>query len=412
MPRFLARQLVRASLSALLFATPALLAQDFAAHRLGTWLGTWAASPDGQVVNPGQPSPANTTYREVVHLSTGGSAVRVELTNEFGTRPLTIGAAHIALSAGSGAIQAGSDRALAFNGQPSVIVPPGAPVFSDPVPIAVAPMADLAVSVYLPDQTIAETTCHPEGLSTMFITQGDTTAAETLSDARTIRSWCFVKAVDVQTTVPDAAAIVCLGDSITDGIHSTPDANRRWPDVLARRLQADPDTAHLSVLNEGISGNRLLHDVAGPSALARFDRDVLAQSGARYLILLEGINDIGHTTQPREPGDEVTTEEIIFALQQIVTRAHAHGLKVFGATLTPYAGAHYFSPKGEQMREAVNGWIRTSGVFDGVIDFDRTTRDPANPKVFLPAYDSGDHLHPNDAGYEKMGDSIDLSLFR
>ncbi len=401
------RLFVRIVLVLGIFSVPALFAQEPA-----RWVGTWSASPMGAAVNFGQPSPGNTTYRDIVHISAGGSTLRVELTNEFGTRPLAIGAAHIALSAGMGGIQPGTDHALTFNGQPSVIIPAGAPIFSDPVPLEVAPMANLAVSVYLPDQPIGETTCHQEGMTTTYITQGNNTAAETVTDARTIASWCFVKAVDVSTSDASAAAIICLGDSITDGAHSTPDMNRRWPDVLASRLQADPKLAHLSVLNEGIGGNRLLNDLAGPNALARFDRDVLAQSGAKYVILLEGINDIGHTAMPRVPADAITVQDLILAYTQLVTRAHAHGLKIYGATITPYVGAHYYAPKGEEMREAVNQWIRTSGVFDGVIDFDKAVADPAKANVIAPAYDSGDHLHPDDAGYQKMADSIDLSLFQ
>ena len=400
------RSIVRAALLLSLLWAPALLAQN-----PSRWVGTWAASPMGAPVNFGQPSPANTTYRDLVRISAGGSALRVELTNEFGSRPLTIGAAHIALSAGAGAIQPGSDHALTFNGQPSAIIPPGAPMVSDPIPMQVAALASLDVSVYLPDQSIGETTCHQEGMTTTWITEGDNTAAETVTNARTISSFCFVKAIDVTAANASAAAIVCLGDSITDGAHSTPGTNRRWPDILAARLQADPKTAHLSILTEGIGGNRLLNDIAGPNALARFDRDVLAQSGVKYVILLEGINDIGHTAEPRSPADLITVQQMILAGTQIVAKAHAHGLKIYGATLTPYVGARYASPKGEEMREAWNQWIRTSGVFDGVIDFDQAVQDPANPKVFAAAYDSGDHLHPNDAGYAKMGDSIDLSLF-
>jgi lysophospholipase L1-like esterase len=359
----------------------------------------------------GQPSPANSTYRNVVHISSGGDSLRVELTNEFGSRPLTIGAAHVALSVGLGAFKPATDHVLTFNGQPSVTIPAGAPVFSDPVAMQVAPLSDLAVSVYLADQTIDDMTCHQDARSTTLITEGDNTAAETMTDARAIYSWCFVEGIDVVTRAKDAAAIVTLGDSITDGARSTRDTNRRWPDVLARRLQADPKTARLSVLNEGISGNRLVHDGAGPNALARFDRDVLERSGVKYLIILEGINDIGRTAEPRDPGDPITAQDEIRALGQMVTRAHSHGIKVFGATLTPYVGAGYASPAGEQMREAVNEWIRTSGVFDGVIDFDQATRDPANPTKFAVDVDSGDHLHPGDAGYEKMGSSIDLTIF-
>ena len=371
MHRLFAR-FVQASL--LLFSAPVLVAQQ--APR---WVGAWAASPMGAPVNFGQPSPANTTYRNVVRISAGGATVRVELTNEFGTRPLAIGAAHIAVSAGMGAIQPGSDHALTFNGQTSVIIPPGAPMFSDPIPMQVPALASLAVSVYLPDQSLGETTCHQEGMTTTWITEGNNTTAETATGARTISSFCFVKAVDVTTSDARAAAIVCLGDSITDGAHSTPNTNQRWPDILAARLQADSKTAHFSVLNEGIGGNRLLNDLAGVNALARLDRDVLAQSGVKYVILLEGINDIGHTALPRDPSDVITVPELILAYTQIVAHAHAHGLKIYGATLTPYDGARYSSPKGEEMREAVNQWIRTSGVFDGVIDFDKAVQDPANP---------------------------------
>lgn len=376
------------------------------------WVGTWAASPVNEAVNSGQAEPDNATYRNIVHISMGGNALRVQLTNEFGTAPLTVGAAHIAVSAGNGAIQASTDHALTFNGQTTVTIPAGALVISDPVSMQAAPLSDLAVSVYLPEQHINTMSCHPLGSSTNYILKGDAATAPTAENASQIGSWCFVKGIDVRTDSDKAAAIVTYGDSITDGAHSTPNANRRWPDELAARLQADKKTAHLSVLNEGISGNRVLHDGAGPSALARFDRDVIAQSGVKYLIILEGINDIGRLAHPRDPGDKITTQDLIFGLTQLVTRAHQHGIKVFGATLTPYVGAGYATEAGEQIRQAYNQWIRTSGVFDEVIDFDKTTQDPAKPTMFLPDYDSGDHLHPKDSGYKAMGDSIDLSLFR
>jgi len=397
---------------ALLLASLSAPAQQASMH----WVGSWASSPMGQKVNPGQPSPANSTYRNVLRTSAGGPSLRVQVTNEFGTRALVVGAAHVGLSGENGAIQPGSDHGLTFSGNPTVTIPPGAFVVSDSVAFPVAPLASLAVSVYLPDQRISETTCHEDGHATTFIAVGDATASATLGDARTITSWCFVKGVEVSATDPHAAAIVTLGDSITDGALSARDANRRWPDVLAGRLQADAKTANLSVLNEGISGNRLLRDDAGQAALARFDRDVLAQDGVRYLIILEGINDIGAIARPRDAEDKLTGPELssalTFALTQLATRAHSHGIKVFGATLTPYMGAGYASPEGELAREAVNTWIRTSGIFDGVIDFDKVTRDPANSNVFLPSVDSGDHLHPGDAGYEIMGSSIDPSLFR
>ena len=375
------------------------------------WVGTWAASPVGSAVNEGQPGPGNTTYRNIVQISLGGSAVRVQLTNEFGTQPLTVGAAHVAISAGGGgAIQTNTDHALTFNGKPTVEIPAGAFVLSDPVTMQAAPLSDLAVSVYVPEQHIRNTTCHTFADSTNYVLQGDATAAPTADRSNPIYAWCFVKGIDVKAD-GKAAAIVTFGDSITDGAQGTRDANGRWPDVLAARLQADKKTADLGVLNEGIGGNRVLHDGYGPSALARFDRDVIAQSGVKYLIILEGINDIGRLKDPHEPGDNITADDLIFGLTQLATRAHQHGIKVFGATLTPYLPTGYSSPQGEQVRQAYNQWIRTSGVFDGVIDFDKITQDPANPSTFLPAYDSGDHLHPGDAGYKAMGDAIDLSLF-
>jgi lysophospholipase L1-like esterase len=376
------------------------------------WTGTWASSPMGSTVNSGQPSPTNSTYRNIVRVSLGGATVRVKLTNEFGTRPLTVGAARVAASAGNGTIQAGSDHALTFNGGTSVTIPAGAMAISDPVTMQVEPLSDLAVSVYLPQQWVGDITCHEDGQSTNYIAAGDATAQITLTGARMIESWCFVKGIDVETSAENAAAIVTLGDSITDGAKSSVDTNSRWPDLLAARLHANAKTAHLSILNEGISGNRLLHDRAGPSALARFDRDVLAQSGVKYLVVLEGINDIGGLAHPRDPSDVVTTQDVEFALTQIIARAHEHGIKVFGATLTPYKGAGYFSDAGEKIRQDVNQWIRAGGSFDGVIDFDQTTRDAANPAMFSALADSGDHLHPGDAGYKAMAAAIDLSLFR
>jgi lysophospholipase L1-like esterase len=372
------------------------------------WVGTWAASPLAmQIDDP----VANSTYRSIVHISLGGDTLRVQLTNEFGTTPLNVGAAHIALSAGEGKIQPGSDHALLFNGRPAVMIPAGGMVVSDPVSIQAAPMADVVLSVYLPEQVVATPTCHQLGVSTNYIAPGDATAAPALDNPRPLKSWCFVKGIDVRTSDKNAGAIVTFGDSITDGARSTPDANRRWPDNLFQRLHADKKTASLSIVNEGISGNRLLYDGAGPNALARFDRDVLAQSGVKYLIILEAINDIGRIVKTGDPESTVTAADLIFAYSQMITRAHQHGIKVYGATLTPYKGAGYASPRGEEVRQALNEWIRTPGNFDGFIDFDKATRDSANPTLFSPTADSGDHLHPADAGYKIMSDSIDLKLF-
>jgi lysophospholipase L1-like esterase len=377
------------------------------------WVGTWATSPMA-AKNPegkfGAPGTDGTTLRELVHISIGGPSVRVILTNEFGLDPLTIGAAQIALSSGTSTITAGSSTPLTFGGKPSIIIPPGALIVSDPVPLKVAPASNLAVSLFLPDQPVNQLTLHPFADQTNYLVPGNVVSAPSLDSPQTFFTWDFLKGVDV-TADEKAASIVTFGDSITDGAHSTRDANARWPDVLARRLQADKKTADLGVLNQGIGGNRVLHDTTGPSALARFDRDVLAQAGVKYLVIMESINDIGHATDPTKPYDVVTAEDLIVGLNQLATRAHTHGIKVYGATLTPFVGAKYQSPAGEEMRQAINKWIRTTNQLDGVIDFDKVTTDPANPGAFLPADDSGDHLHPGDAGYKAMGDSIDLKLF-
>ncbi len=377
------------------------------------WVGTWATSPMA-AKNPegkfGAPGTDGTTLREIVHISIGGPSVRVILTNEFGLDPLTVGAAQIALSSGTSAITAGTATPLTFGGSPSVIIPPGALIVSDPVAFKVAPSSNLAVSIFLPDQPVNQLTLHPFADQTNYLAPGNVVGAASFDTPNTFFTWDFLKGIDV-TADDKAASIVTFGDSITDGAHSTRDANARWPDVLAARLQADKKTKDLGVLNQGIGGNRVLHDTTGPSALARFDRDVLAQAGVKYLVIMESINDIGHATDPTKPYDVVTAEELIAGLSQLATRAHTHGIKVFGATLTPFVGAKYQSPAGEEMRQAVNKWIRTTNQFDGVIDFDKVTTDPTHPGMFLPLDDSGDHLHPGDAGYKAMGDSIDLKLF-
>lgn len=371
------------------------------------WVGTWAASPLGQA-NVANLFSSDTTLREVVHVSLAGSTLRIALSNELGTESLRIGGVTIGLSGGSGSVDQ-EITTLTFNGQRDVTIPAGAMVLSDSASFKLPAFADLAVSIFVPGQPIKTLSNHPLALQSNYIAPGNQIASRTLNSAKEIFVWEFLKGVQVMGS-DNSASIVTLGDSITDGAQSTRNANARWPDLLAKRLQANRKTANLSVVNEGISGNRLLHDNAGPSALARFDRDVLSQPNVRYLILLEGINDIGRTAQPREPADPVTTPQLLGALQQIIDRAHAHGIKVYGATLTPYEGAKYASPDGAKMRQAENDFIR-SGKFDGVIDFDKLTRDPAHPNMYLPANDSGDHLHPNDTGYKTMGEGIDLKMF-
>lgn len=379
---------------------------------VGTWVGTWAASPMVGKPRVGQPGPANATYRDIVHTSIGGGAYRIQLTNEFGLLPLKIGAVQAGLSSGNGSVEPGTSHAVLFHGQPNVTIPPGAMVYSDPVRASLPPESNLAISVYLPAQPIRQTTCHFFADTTNYIFQGNGASDPGTQGGVKTGSWCFVKGVDVLPEDPEhSGAVVALGDSITDGVHSTRGANRRWPDVLAARLLANPSTSSIGVLNEGIGGNCILNPCAGQSALRRFNRDVLAQSGVKYLILFESINDICRTTHPPAPRYNITTQDLIYGMEQMVERAHEHGIKVFGATITPYQGDSCYSAHAEQIREELNHWIRTGGAFDGVIDFDKVTRDPDNPKALAPAMHSSDHVHPGDAGYKAMGDSINLNLF-
>jgi lysophospholipase L1-like esterase len=387
------------------------------------WIGTWGASPAPQLSNPAQMLAnkllfSNQTIREIVHTSAGGNTVRVRLSNAYGREPVTIGAAHIALRDKQSAIVSASDRPLTFGGRPSVLIPSDAMVLSDPVQLDVPASGDVAISLFLPKPTTSAG-IHYAAQQTSYIAPGDVTGSTSLSEAGTLTSWVFLTGLDVAAPA-SAATIVAFGDSITDGARSTIDANRRWPNVLADRLATQKGERKFGVLDEGIGGNRLLHDPAvdirfGVNALARFTRDVLAQPGVRYVIVLEGINDIGHPGQSAPPSEAVTAEELIAALKQMIERAHENGIKIFGGTLTPFTGTTipgYFTPEKEQKRKAVNEWIRTSHAFDGVIDFEKAIRDPTNPDRILPAYDGGDRLHPGDAGYKAMGEAIDLLLFQ
>ncbi len=376
------------------------------------WVGTWAASAEGAPASsgPSVKSFDHQTIRQVVRVSMGGDTVRVRFSNEFGHVPLRIGAARIALSAGGARIQPGSSRLLTFGGDSTFTVPAGAPVLSDPVAMHLPALADLAVSLYLPDSTAAST-YHELSVRTSYVSpRGDHTGEVAMPVAAKPVSWFFLSGVSVRAPA-GAAAIVTLGNSITDGYASTVDADARWPNFLAEHLAAAHALDRLSVLDEGISGNRILHDHDGVNALARFDRDVLREPGVRYVIVLEGINDIGFSTFDPFRDQDVSADQIIAGQEQLIERAHELGLTIYGATLTPFEGCGYFTTAGEAKREAVNRWIRTSGAYDGVIDFDRVTRDPAHPTHFLAKYDSGDHLHPNDAGYRAMGEAVDLRLF-
>jgi lysophospholipase L1-like esterase len=379
------------------------------------WVVTWAAAPQPLRTPPPPGSHPdgdlnNRTLRMIVHTSIGGRQVRVQLSNALGAAPLVVGAAHIAIRSTESAVLPNSDRVLLFSGTPSFTIPPGALIVSDPVNLDVLPLSDLSISVYVSGGT-SQPTMHFLGLHTTYISkEGDFTSLPAMADVTTSQSWYWLSSVDVLAPA-SAQAIVAIGDSITDGTRSTLDTNHSWPSILAQRLLSGGAAPSSAVANEGIAGNRILHDSVGPSALARFDRDVLGLSGVTTLIILEGINDIQVATRPANPADPVSTDDVIGGLRQIVERSHLHGISVIGCTLTPYQGAPNYSERGDAMRETVNQWIRTGGAFDAVIDFESAVRDPANPKRFLPAYDGGDHLHPNDAGYKAMADSIDLSLF-
>jgi lysophospholipase L1-like esterase len=335
------------------------------------------------------------------------------LSNTFGTAPLTVGSGHVALREKQSAIMPASDRPLTFSGRPTVTIPAGALVYSDPVDLTIPALADVVVDVYLPGDTNTSSplTMHNAALQTNYVSDtGNGAGIAALPVVATTQSWFLLSRVEV--AAPEAiGAVVAFGDSITDGARSTPDTNSRWPSRLAERLMADSGSAQMGVLNAGIGGNRLLSEgafAAGVNALSRFERDVLDQPGVTHVIVLEGINDIGNARQNPTP----TAQDLIAAHKQFIERAHTRGLKIFGATLTPFEGAAYFTKEGEAKREALNEWIRTSRAYDGVIDFDAATHDPAQPTRYLAQYDSGDHLHPNDAGYQAMANAIDLAWFK
>lgn len=386
------------------------------------WAGTWAASPSPQAATEELQKEKllfdHQTVREIVHISLGGDILRVRLSNAYGKATAQISAAHIAVHGKGSAIVPGSDRVLTFGGRPTVAIPPNAPVLSDPVKLRAPAGGELVVSLYFGEPTTGAG-IHYSAQQTAYIGSGDLTAAASMNDAATTTSWVFLTGVDVEAP-QTAATIVAFGDSITDGARSTVDANDRWPDVLAARLRTRHGGREIGVVDAGIGGNRILHDASdnvafGVNALARFDRDVLSEPGVRYVIVLEGINDIGHAGSSAPESETVSADEIIGGLKQLIARAHEHGLKIFGGTLTPFEGTiypGYYTPEKEVKRKAVNDWIRAGKAFDGVIDFDKAIRDANHPGRMLPAYDGGDHLHPSDAGYKAMGEAIDLSLFR
>ena len=439
-----------------------LTAQNATAARHGVqhWVASWGASQ--QIPEPHNTLPADdltdATMRQIVHLSLGGEQLRVRLSNTFGTSSLHLSAVHIAkpVSPASSSIVPGSDRALTFGGAPDVTIPAGAEYISDPIDYPMAPLSDLAITFY-EEKPPAQETSHPGSRATTYYTHGNLVSAEEMPGAKTIEHWYTISGLDV-TAAPSAFAVVTLGDSITDGRASTTNGNNRWPEVLARSLQSTAKTRNISVVNVGTGGNRLLEDGLGPNALARFDRDVLARAGARYLIVLEGVNDLGTlhgvtapASEPPHPAETRTTPEnamngavdaskesgaaqqrpsafhfpeatpeqhdalvksILGAYAQIVARAHAAGIRVIGTTITPFGGSGYGRVKAnEDDRRKINAWILTPGNFDAVVDFAKVVANPQDPAKMAAQFDSGDHLHPSPAGYRAMGEAIPLSLF-
>ncbi len=396
------------------------------------WIATWGTAQQLLQTGPTAPRPPqnppppvnlaipqswqtvnNQTVRMIVRASVGGRSVRIRLVNAFGGSPLQIGAAHIALRNKDAAIISASDRALTFNGRASVTIPSGAVIWSDPVEFKVAPLAELAVSLFLLKESATST--HLFGEHTAYLSkEGDFSGSAEIADAATSLSYYWLAGVDVLAPA-NAATIIAFGDSITDGHGSMPNTDHTWPGYFAKRLQSDKRTANLGIVNVGISGNQVLRNgggmLGGLSALTRLERDVLMQPGVKFVMLMEGINDISSRTRTDEADAKIVAEDLIAGYKQIIEQAHARGLKIIGCTLTPFDGSRAFTEKGEAARIIVNQWIRTSGAFDAVVDFDAATRDTNNPKRMREAFHAGDWLHPGDAGYEAMANAIDLAIF-
>jgi lysophospholipase L1-like esterase len=366
--------------------------------------------PPTSPIPPFPPSLTAETVRMVVRTSVGGSRLRLTLSNAAGIAPVRVGEVHVALHERDSEIIAASDRRVTFGGHPSFMVQPGALVVSDPVELPLPALVELAVSLYLPEANTAVTT-HELGLNTTYVAGGNAAGDTALPRAATNLTYFWLAGVEVHAPA-SAGTILAFGDSITDGFSTTPNAHRAWPALLAAKLQSDRTTAHWGVVNAGISGNRVRRDLVGTSAAARFDRDVLGRAGVRWVVLFEGINDITFSALPGVPDSERTTaDELIEALSQLVDRAHARGIKVLGATLMPMGGLWLHNAETERMRQNVNRWIRTGGKFDAVVDFDAVTRDPQQPERLRPDFDSGDRIHPNDAGNAAMAGAIDTAIF-
>jgi lysophospholipase L1-like esterase len=405
---------------------PAAAAGHVTAGMNGHWIDTWVAGP--QLTEPSNMPPppftngnlvfADSTVRQTIHVTLGGQQFRLRLSNAYGGTDLPITAVSVALPAGGqagvSAIQPGTSQPVTFDGRPSVDIPVGAQAVSDPLNFPAATGSNVTVTMYLAaGQASADITSHPGSRTTTYMLAGNHLDDADLPGAASVEHWYFLSGAEVWAK-PGTAALAIIGDSLADGRGSTTNGNDRWPDQLFTRLQANPGTSGVAVANQGIGGNRVLNDSLGPSVLARLDRDVLAQSGVKWLIVFEGVNDIG-TADATPAAQKQVADDLIAAYQQIITRAHALGIRVYGATITPFGGnTMYDDPQGlrEATRQTVNQWIRTSHAFDAVLDFDRAVRDPASPRQILPAFDSGDHLHLTPAGYQALARAVPLSLLR
>jgi len=395
-----------------------------AADEAGHWVHTWVSMPQLTEESNLPPAPfvrpgaafADATLRQTVHISVGARFFRLRISNAFGGTALPITATSIALPAGGAAgvsaIQPASVRPLTFDGNASVTIPVGSQAVSDPLDFPLPALSNVTVNLYLAQgQASNNITSHPGSRTTIHMVNGNHLNDPDLPRAASVQHWYFISGLEAWSN-PTTAAAVMLGDSLTDGRGSTPDTNNRWPDQLLSRLHADHATSDVAIVNQAAGGNRILNDGLGPNAIGRIDRDVLAQSGVRWLLVFEGVNDIG-TAPATDAAQKQVTDELVAAYQQIITRAHALGIRVYGATITPFGGNSYDDPQGlrEAARQAVNAWIRTSHRFDAVIDFDKVARDPANPRQLLPAFDVGDHLHMNPSGYKAIADAVPARLF-
>jgi lysophospholipase L1-like esterase len=374
------------------------------------WVGTWSTAP--QLVEPRNNPPApglnHNSIRQVVHVSLGGDSLRVRFSNEFSSSPVTMNSVNISVSEDSSSIASNTDQTLMFNGKPEVTIQPGSAIISDPFKFELKPLSNVTITIFF-GNTSPDVTGHPGSRTTSYILPGDKVAATVFRGAVKTDHWYIIRGIDVLAP-KTAAAVAVLGNSITDGRGSGTNKQNRWPDELARRLQENPETREVAVLNEGIGGNCVLRACLGPSALSRFDRDVINQSKVRWLIILEGINDIGqvHTAEAAEK----VAGSLIDAYKNMIEKAHTNDILVYGATLMPFGGSFYDNPYSEEAWKKVNQWIRSSSKFDAVIDLDAALRDPANPLHLLPEADSGDHLHPSETGHRMMAEAVDLKLFK